>query len=289
MDKQPDQLSRLILETDGLLLLLLKHRDETPLDAIRLIRRKLKTILDLTEEFDLDEPISLAPAQPVETPQQKAETLVPMAETPIVEKPQPPIDTTPAPVAEYIENTIEATPRPEPVKPVPQPQPRPQEPVSYTPPTPSPESRPTPAPTATPTPTAAPAPTVAPTPVPAPAPIFMDDRSPVAPIFFDDREVHIYNEPREVPSISTVVEPRHHSGIDQPRRHVSSVFNLNDKFRFRRELFGNSDALYVECLDTLSAMTSLDEAVDYLYGDLRWDSTNDDVKAFTDLLANYYK
>lgn len=283
MDKQPDQLSRLILETDGLLLLLLKHRDETPLDAIRLIRRKLKTILDITEEFDLDEPISLAPAQPVETPQQKAEAPVPMAETPIVEKPQPPVDTTPAPepVAEFIEDTIETAPRPEPVMPTPQSQPRPQEPVSYTPPTPEsrpvPESRP------------APAATAAPAAVPAPAPIFMDDRSPVAPIFFDDREVHIYNEPREVPSISTVVEPRHHAGLDQPRRHVSSVFNLNDKFRFRRELFGNSDAQYVECLDTLSAMTSLDEAVDYLYGDLRWDSTNDDVKAFTDLLANYYK
>ncbi|MDE6402523.1 MAG: hypothetical protein K2K86_01800, partial [Muribaculaceae bacterium] len=73
------------------------------------------------------------------------------------------------------------------------------------------------------------------------------------------------------------------------RRPVSSVFNLNDKFRFRRELFGNSDAQYVECLDLLSAMSSIDEAKDYLYEDLNWDPDNEDVKAFVELLTNYYK
>ncbi|MDE6086310.1 MAG: hypothetical protein K2G40_07935 [Muribaculaceae bacterium] len=79
------------------------------------------------------------------------------------------------------------------------------------------------------------------------------------------------------------------SDITASRRPVSSVFNLNDKFRFRRELFGNSDAQYVECLDLLSAMTSIDEAQEYLYDDLQWDPDNEDVKAFIELLSNYYR
>ncbi|MBD5180066.1 MAG: hypothetical protein HDT01_02065, partial [Bacteroidales bacterium] len=79
------------------------------------------------------------------------------------------------------------------------------------------------------------------------------------------------------------------SDITASRRPVSSVFNLNDKFRFRRELFGNSDAQYVECLDLLSAMTSIEEAKEYLYDDLQWDSENEDVKAFVELLSNYYR
>lgn len=52
MSHNPDQLSQLLLETDGLLLLLHSHRDETPVDAIKLLRHKLQLILTLTEGLD---------------------------------------------------------------------------------------------------------------------------------------------------------------------------------------------------------------------------------------------
>lgn len=66
---------------------------------------------------------------------------------------------------------------------------------------------------------------------------------------------------------------------------LTRAFTLNDKFRFRRELFHNSDADLNETLDVLQAMDSLDEAEDYLYNDLAWDPENTEVKAFIALIA----
>lgn len=73
-----------------------------------------------------------------------------------------------------------------------------------------------------------------------------------------------------------------------PTGSISRIFTINDKFRFKRELFGNSDAQYVETMDVLSAMSSLDEAEEYLYEDLNWDPENEDVIAFTDIITNYF-
>lgn len=57
-------------------------------------------------------------------------------------------------------------------------------------------------------------------------------------------------------------------------------FTLNDKFRFRRELFGNSDIDMNEALDVVNAMSSREEVEDYFYNDMCWDPANDDVKDF---------
>lgn len=57
-------------------------------------------------------------------------------------------------------------------------------------------------------------------------------------------------------------------------------FTLNDKFRFRRELFGNSDIDMNEALDVVNAMSSRDEVEDYFYNDMCWDPANEDVKDF---------
>ena len=57
-------------------------------------------------------------------------------------------------------------------------------------------------------------------------------------------------------------------------------FTLNDKFRFRRELFGNSDIDMNEALDVVDAMTSREEVEDYFYNDMCWDPNNEDVKDF---------
>ena len=140
-------------------------------------------------------------------------------------------------------------------------------------------------------------------------PIFIDEQNEPT-VFFGDEPLQPVQEPVFEPEPAPAPEPArepiqpepqiyHRTYIinesaepaeqHAPRRPVSSVFNLNDKFRFRRELFGNSDAQYVECLDILSAMKSLDEAKEYLYEDLKWDAENEDVKAFVELLSNYYR
>ncbi|MCM1518404.1 MAG: hypothetical protein NC117_07170 [Pseudoflavonifractor sp.] len=65
-------------------------------------------------------------------------------------------------------------------------------------------------------------------------------------------------------------------------------FTINDKFRFRRELFGNSETEFADTLNLVSAMGSLSEAEDYFYGDLEWDADNEEVKDFMDVISRYF-
>lgn len=270
MDSQPDQLSKLLLEADGLLLLLHRHRDETPVDVIKLLRKKLELILILTD--GLDEADDEKPQEPIMTSSIDSDKHEENEST-----------------GEYIEDTIED---PEPVR--------------------TPKSEPI-----TPLTTAV---TFEEEEVATDEPVFIEeDRQPVfidqeeSTVFFGDEPLQPEPEPESALESDNEIVEEDETGTeemaDQPvyhrtyivndtaasgeqhtaRRPVSSVFNLNDKFRFRRELFGNSDAQYVECLDILSAMSSLDEAREYLLDDLKWDADNEDVKAFLELLANYYR
>lgn len=72
-------------------------------------------------------------------------------------------------------------------------------------------------------------------------------------------------------------------------RNIRQAFTLNDKFRFRRELFGNSDTEFTDTLNLVSAMSSLAEAQDYFYGDLEWNPENEEVKAFMDIISAHFK
>lgn len=69
---------------------------------------------------------------------------------------------------------------------------------------------------------------------------------------------------------------------------LKSAFSLNDTFRFRRELFGNSAAEMTDALHMVEAMHSFDEAEDYFYGDLGWDRESDDVKEFMEIIKNHF-
>lgn len=71
-------------------------------------------------------------------------------------------------------------------------------------------------------------------------------------------------------------------------RDLRKAFTLNDKYRFRRELFGNSDAAMNDTLDVVAAMHSADEAEDYLYNDLGWDASQDDVKDFMAVVKSHF-
>lgn len=70
-------------------------------------------------------------------------------------------------------------------------------------------------------------------------------------------------------------------------RDLTKVFTLNDKFRFRRELFGNSNAEFTRALDLISVMHHPEEAEDYFYTDLGWNPENDDVKDFMRIIRSY--
>lgn len=72
-------------------------------------------------------------------------------------------------------------------------------------------------------------------------------------------------------------------------RSLRQMFTINDKFRFRRELFGNSETEFADTLNLVSAMGSLAEAEDYFYGDLEWDADSEEVEAFMEIITRYFE
>ena len=71
-------------------------------------------------------------------------------------------------------------------------------------------------------------------------------------------------------------------------RNLRKAFSLNDMFRFRRELFGNSATEMTDTLNLIEAMSSLSEANDYFYNDLEWDASNPEVQDFMDIIAKHF-
>ena len=66
------------------------------------------------------------------------------------------------------------------------------------------------------------------------------------------------------------------------------AFSLNDKYRFRRELFGNSDVEFLDALNLITAMKSYAEAEEYFYDDLGWRPDADDVKDFLAIVRMHF-
>ncbi|MBO7609134.1 MAG: hypothetical protein J6S96_02885 [Muribaculaceae bacterium] len=66
------------------------------------------------------------------------------------------------------------------------------------------------------------------------------------------------------------------------------AFSVNDRFRFRRELFGNNEADFVDALNMIEAMHSYDEATEYFLGDLGWDEDVPEVTEFLNIVRHHF-
>lgn len=106
----------------------------------------------------------------------------------------------------------------------------------------------------------------------------------------EDNEDNIEEEPEANEKASGDSEPlRLDEKLQRSRsKDLKSAFSLNDTFRFRRELFGNSAAEMTDAIHMVEAMHSFDEAEDYFYGDLGWDRESDDVKEFMAIIKNHF-
>lgn len=69
---------------------------------------------------------------------------------------------------------------------------------------------------------------------------------------------------------------------------IRKMFTLNDKFLFKRELFGNNDEEFNATLDLISSMDSFDEAEEYIYEDLGWDSSNNRLRDFMAVISSFF-
>ena len=74
----------------------------------------------------------------------------------------------------------------------------------------------------------------------------------------------------------------------QQAKELRKALSLNDRFRFRRELFGNSDIRMNETLALIDAMQSYDEAEDYILNDLHWDMDNPEVAEFMKIVQKHF-
>ncbi len=72
-------------------------------------------------------------------------------------------------------------------------------------------------------------------------------------------------------------------------KELRRAISLNDRFRFRRELFGNSDVRMTETLALIDTMGDYGEAREYLLNDMGWDDEDPVVKEFLALVEKHFK
>ena len=70
----------------------------------------------------------------------------------------------------------------------------------------------------------------------------------------------------------------------QALRNLMSVISLGDKFRFRHDLFSDSNDLFKETIEILNTIEKFDEAVSYLQGKFNWDAEDATVVYFYDII-----
>ena len=115
------------------------------------------------------------------------------------------------------------------------------------------------------------------------------------PIYEVASEPEVIVEPEPVPVQEPIIvpepepEPIPEPEPAQPTRtavntRLLKAFTLNDKFRFRRELFNGDDDDFADTLSLLAHMPSYAEAADYLTNDLLWDTRNPNVEDFLAIL-----
>lgn len=90
-------------------------------------------------------------------------------------------------------------------------------------------------------------------------------------------------QPAESPAPKEAT-PRHPVDPNAPK----PAFCINDRFRFRRELFGNSDAEFNAAMDLVATMDDYEEAEAYFFVDRGWNPEQPEVMDFMAIIHNYF-
>lgn len=76
---------------------------------------------------------------------------------------------------------------------------------------------------------------------------------------------------------------------EQETQRGKLVFTINDRFRFRKELFENSDADFNTTLALVASMDNYEEAEDYFINEEGFDPSKPEVKEFLQVIKKYFK
>ncbi len=154
--------------------------------------------------------------------------------------------------------------------------------------------QPTPEPATEPVTEPAPAPAPEPTPEPTPEPILSEPSEQELPDEdYDADETWQHDNGEEFTEVFKVdyVEPTVRVDEKLQRslsKDMRKALSLNDRFRFKRELFAGSEVELNQALDLVNAMQSFDEAQEYFIQDLGWDQDNEDVAEFMGLVRRHF-
>lgn len=99
----------------------------------------------------------------------------------------------------------------------------------------------------------------------------------------------LYSETADIKKPNVAEEKRHDNNEVRKHKLDKPAFCLNDRFRFKRELFGNSDAEFSSAMNMIAAMDNYDEAEEYFIGELEWDAENPEVVDFMEIIKGYFE
>ncbi|MGM9816284.1 MAG: hypothetical protein ACI304_04415 [Lepagella sp.] len=132
-------------------------------------------------------------------------------------------------------------------------------------------------PPSTPEPASIPEPEPASTPEPAPTPTSDPEPEPT-PLYVAEPET----EPEPIPEHEPVSEPISDSLF--PSSFTPPAFCLNDRFRFRRSIFGGSDAEFNAAMRHIATLPDYEDALRYLGEEMGIDLEDEDVVDFLEIL-----
>lgn len=69
---------------------------------------------------------------------------------------------------------------------------------------------------------------------------------------------------------------------------IKRAINLNDRFRFQKELFDNDGSLYNKTVDTINALNNIEEAQTYITTRFAWDFDEDIAQEFIQLVQRRF-
>lgn len=250
MDNSLETLLKQVLELEGLLLIAEKRGDDVPNLVIDMIKQKAAAIGEMAGVAASDNKQGIDALPDDEPDDDITVEFVDDEETASADEPV--AEAPSAPVAAEPEPVV--APEPSVVQPEPAPEPTP---VSEPEPTPVDEPEPEPEPVEAPT--------------PAPEEVEPEAES-----------EEFEPDPDDQPLTLDEALQR------DMTKDLRQAFSLNDRYRYRRELFGNSDSVMNETLNLIEAMHSFDEAEDYFYNDLQWEHDSPEVADFMVIIKNHF-
>jgi hypothetical protein len=106
--------------------------------------------------------------------------------------------------------------------------------------------------------------------------------APVTPV--EDTPVYVAAEEEE-PVYEAPAQPEPVVGETQRK---APAFCLNDRFRFRRNVFGGDVSLFDKVCERVSRMKDYEEAEQYFFGELGLDASDSDVEDFMTIIREYF-